>query len=328
AANLEVLAGTSYNPRVCIGAIVNVKVSLLQDVSFVKEDYGKFLVTSIEHHVNGNGKYYNTFEAIPSGVEVIPVTDIIMPVGEPQIAHVKDNKDPDNMGRIRVQMLWQQGNEMTDWIRVMTPDAGGGKSGAKNRGFVVIPEPGDQVLVCFRYNDPDRPFVMGSMFHGKTGGGGGQGNNTKSLNSKSGHTISLDDGKGITIIDKSSNNKIEIDGTNTITITAAQKIELTNGKSTITMDGDTITISAAHVDIEGSDDSAMSSGDNGFSVNKGGDVGVNGKKTTVSGSSEANLTGAKATVNGDSEATLNGGGKTTVSAGGKVAIQGAIVALN
>jgi uncharacterized protein involved in type VI secretion and phage assembly len=247
------------------------------------------------------------------------------------------------MGRVRAQMLWQKDNEMTDWLRVMTPDAGGGKDGAKNRGLVVVPEPGDQVLICFRYNDPDRPFVMGSMFHGKTGGGGGQGNNTKSLNSKSGHTLSLDDGKGITIVDKSGGNMIVVDGTNTITITASQKIELTNGKSTITMDGDTITISAAHVNIDGSADVSLYGGENGFSAAAGGDVSTNGKDvsvsgtndvsvsgktTTVSGSSEATLTGAKSTVNGDTEATLNGGGKTTVSAGGKVAIQGALVALN
>ncbi len=328
AARLEVLTGTSFNPAICIGAIISVKVSKLEDMSFVKEDYGKFLVTAIDHYVTENGKYYNSFEAIPSGLEVIPVDNAITPIAEPQIATVKDNKDPDNMGRVRVQMLWQTDDEITDWLRVMTPDAGGGKGGAKNRGLVVVPEPGDQVLVCFRYNDPDRPFIMGSMFHGKTGGGGGQGNNTKSLNSKSGHTISLDDGKGITIVDKSGGNLIVVDGTNTITITASQKIELTNGKSTITMDGDTITISAAHVDIQGSDDSSMTSGGNGFSAAKGGDVSVSGKTTTVSGSKEATLTGAKSTVNGDSEATLNGGGKTTVSAGGKVAIQGAIVALN
>ncbi|HRI19385.1 MAG TPA: phage baseplate assembly protein V [Panacibacter sp.] len=329
AADLEVLTGSSDNPALCIGAIANVNVSVLQNAAMVKETCGKFLITSIEHHITDNDKYFNYFEALPSNVEVIPVKNIVMPIAEPQIATVKDNKDPDNMGRVRVQMLWQQPNdEMSDWLRVMTPDAGGGKDGGKNRGLVVVPEPGDQVLVCFRYNDPDRPFVMGSMFHGKTGGGGGQGNNTKSLNSKSGHTISMDDGKGITIVDKTGNNLIVVDGTNTITITASQKIELANGKSTITMDGDTITITAAHVNIEGTDDSTINSGGNGLSAAKGGDVSVNGKKTTISGSSEVTATGAKATVNGDSEATLNGGGKTTVSAGGKVAIQGAIVALN
>ncbi len=320
AANLEVLTGTCYNPGISIGSIINVKVSKLQELSFVKEDYGNFLVIAIEHHVNENGKYYNTFEAIPSSVEVLPVIPIIMPVAEPQIATVKDNKDPDNIGRVRVQMLWQKGSEMTDWIRVMTPDAGSGKGGGKNRGFVVIPEPGDQVLICFRYNDPDRPFVMGSMFHGKSGGGGGSGNNTKSLNSKSGHTISLDDGAGITIVDKSSGNKIEIDGTNTITITASAKIALTNGKSSITMDGDTITISAAHVSIEGTDDAVMASGPASFSAAKGGDAIMEGTKSTVSGTAEATVTSPKSTLNGDAS--------TSVKSSGPTSIEGAIVKLN
>jgi type VI secretion system secreted protein VgrG len=336
AADLEVLSATSDNPTVCIGGIADVKISVLSDNDFLKEDGGKFLITKVDHYITDNGKYYNCFEGIPSGIGIIPVNNIIVPLAEPQIATVKDNKDPQNMGRVRVQMLWQQAtDQMTDWLRVMTPDAGGGKDGAKNRGLVVVPEPGDQVLICFRYNDPDRPFIMGSMFHGKTGGGGGQGNNTKSLNSKSGHTISLDDGKGITIVDKSGNNKVEIDGTNTITITAAQKIVLTNGTASLTMDGDTITISAPHVNIGGSTDCFLKGGDNGFAAAAGGDVSVNGtnvsvsgEKTIVSGSSEATVTGAKATLNGDTEATVNGGGKATLSAGGKVALQGAIVALN
>lgn len=329
AADLEVLSGSSSNPYICIGAVADVKASTRENNELNKEQYGKFLITSIEHHLTENKRYYNNFEGIPAGIEAVPVKNVILPIAEPQIATVKDNKDPDNMGRIRVQMLWQQAaNEMTDWLRVMTPDAGGGKGGAKNRGLVVVPEAGDQVVVCFRYNDPDRPFVLGSLFHGKTGGGGGQGNNGKSLTSKSGHVLSFDDGKGISIVDKTTGNKIEIDGTNTITITASQKIELTNGKSTITMDGDTITITAAHVNIEGTDDSSIQSGGNGLSNAKSGDVSVNGKKTTVVGSQEVTATGAKATLNGDMEATVNGGGKTTVSAGGKVAVQGAIVALN
>jgi type VI secretion system secreted protein VgrG len=328
AAELEVLSGSSDNPSLCIGAIANIKYCKFDSGELVKEDYGKFLITSIEHYVTENGKYYNSFEAIPSGVEVIPVKNIILPIAEPQIATVKDNKDPDNMGRIRVQMLWQKDNEMTDWLRVMTPDAGGGKDGGKNRGLVVVPEPNDQVLVSFRYNDPDRPFVLGSLFHGKSGGGGGKGNNTKSLNSKSGHTISLDDGAGITIVDKSGGNIIVIDGTDSISVTSKQKITLSNGKSSLTMDGDTVTITAAHIDIEGTADTNLHTGSHGLTTNSGGDVGVNGTKTTMCGSAEATLTGAKSTVNGDTETTVNGGGKTTLSAGGKVAVQGAIVALN
>ena len=301
AANLEVLTGTSYNPGICIGCIINVKVSRLQELSFVKEDYGKFLVIGIEHHVNENGKYYNTFEAVPSGVEVLPVNNIILPIAEPQIATVKNNTDPDNMGRVRVQMLWQKGNEMTDWIRVMTPDAGGGKGGAKNRGFVVIPEPGDQVLVCFRYNDPDRPFVMGSMFHGKSGGGGGGGNKIKSLTALSGSTVCLD-GNAINIID-AAGNFIKIDGGGNINIDCSAKISLTCGSSSLTMDsGGNITLDGVVITIHGSTSAEMKStasfkAEGTSSDMKGTAVKVEGTDTQIIGNSSAKLKGAAIEVN-------------------------------
>jgi type VI secretion system secreted protein VgrG len=213
-ADLEVLSGSSDNPSICIGAIADVKVSTRENNALAKDEYGKFLITSIEHHLTENKKYYNNFEGIPAGSEVIPVKNIVMPIAEPQIATVMDNADPDNMGRIRVQMLWQkESGGMTDWLRVLTSDAGSSDEVSKNRGFMFIPEIGDQVLVCFRYNDADRPFVLGSIFHGKTGGGGGPDNNVKSLSSRSGHVIELNDEKGaesITVKDK-NNNIIAID---------------------------------------------------------------------------------------------------------------------
>jgi hypothetical protein len=46
-------------------------------------------------------------------------------------------------------------------------------------------------MIGFQHQLPDRPFVMGSMFHGQVGGGGGQGNNVKSLSSKSGNKLEL-----------------------------------------------------------------------------------------------------------------------------------------
>ena len=54
----------------------------------------------------------------------------------------------------------------TSWVRVMTPDGGGSKDVKSNRGFVFIPEVGDQVLLGFRHGDSARPYVMGSLFNG------------------------------------------------------------------------------------------------------------------------------------------------------------------
>jgi uncharacterized protein involved in type VI secretion and phage assembly len=312
AANLEVLTGTCFNPGISLGSIIHVKVSKLQETSFVKEDYGKFLVTGIEHHLNENGKYYNTFEAIPSSVEVLPLPPIIAPLAEPQIAIVKDNKDPDNMGRVRVQMLWQKGSEMTDWIRVMTPDAGGGKGGAKNRGFVAVPEAGDQVLVCFQYNDADKPFVMGSLFHGKSGGGGGGGNAIKSLTALSGGYIQIN-GDQIWIVDP-GNNYVTLDGSGNVQIVASASIALKVGDSYINITPSQISIHSATVVVEGTSNATVKKDAATYFMVSGTEAMMKAVSTKmdatnaeVKGSAEAVLTGGQAKVNGSIKAEVKGG---------------------
>ena len=48
---------------------------------------------------------------------------------------------------------------------------------------------GDQVMVGFVHNHPDRPFVMGGMFHGQVGLSGGADNRVKSIQTRSGHKV-------------------------------------------------------------------------------------------------------------------------------------------
>lgn len=243
------LSAEGDHPEVALGCHVVVKIIQKELQELETPEHGEYLVTSVSHYLTGTGEYTNSFEAIPSDSKVIPAASE-KPLAETQMAIVKDNNDPLGFGRVRVQMLWQQeNNEMTDWLRVLTPDAGSSDAVSKNRGFVFIPEVNDQVLIGFRYNDPNRPFVLGSMFHGKIAEGGGGANNGKSLTSKSGHTITMNDGGGMTMDDKTKLNHLKIDGNKSITITAAQKITLTTGKATITMDGDKITIHANTIEI-------------------------------------------------------------------------------
>jgi len=102
----------------------------------------------------------------------------------------------------------------------MSPDAGGTDQVTQNRGYVAIPEVGDQVMVGFVHNHPDRPFVMGGMFHGQVGEGGGSDNRVKSIQTRSGHRIIFTEDESIVITDKSS-NEIHLDTTDSnISITA------------------------------------------------------------------------------------------------------------
>jgi uncharacterized protein involved in type VI secretion and phage assembly len=47
------------------------------------------------------------------------------------------------------------------WARVATLNA------ANQRGIFMLPQPDDEVVVGFEHGDPRRPFVLGSLYHGK-----------------------------------------------------------------------------------------------------------------------------------------------------------------
>ena len=108
----------------------------------------------------------------------------------------------------------------------MSPYAGGTDQVSQNRGYVAIPEVGDQVMVGFVHNHPDRPFVMGGMFHGGTALRGFANNRVKSIMTRSGHKVIFTEDESIIITDKSG-NEIHLDTTGSnISITAPETMTL------------------------------------------------------------------------------------------------------
>ena len=232
AAESHYIVATSGNPLLTVGSVIEVKSSLLENFKGIStETLGEFIITEITHNV-GEGNYYkNEFKAIPAGVRTLPEPDVTMPTAEPQMATVVRNDDPRGIGRVRVQMNWQTGNMSTSWIRVMTPDAGSSDNVNTNRGFVFIPEVGDKVLVGFRNGDPNRPYVMGSLFNGSTAAGGKVNNGIKSLTTRSGIEIRFDDNERSLHIKDASGNKVFLDGNGSVRIDALQNITLNAGKN-------------------------------------------------------------------------------------------------
>ncbi|WP_373721836.1 phage baseplate assembly protein V [Bacteroides heparinolyticus] len=223
--------GTSENTDLTVGSVISLKSSFLErEGTFSSENLGEFLITEIRHTVSEASYYVNRFKAIPAVARTLPAPDVPLPLAEPQTATVVSNADPQKQGRVQVQMGWQKpAGQHTDWIRVMTPDGGSSDRVNTNRGFVFIPEVGDHVLVGFRYNDPNRPYVMGSLFNGVTGGGGGKDNKCKSLTTRSGISILFDDdGKSLHIRD-ASGNTVDLDGNGSIKINAPGNITLNAG---------------------------------------------------------------------------------------------------
>lgn len=210
ASDMYYVQGESTEHSLRVGLNVDVELSRLGE----QAKHAPIRITRIEHHWDVTGKYHNYFEGIPAAAEMPPSTAYQKPMTHPVLAEVIDHAD--NQGRVRVQFMgWQQeeGRPETDFIRVLTPDAGHSEHISQNRGLVFIPEIGDQVYVDFEAGNPDRPFVVGSVFHGQNGSGGKAGNNTKSIITKSGHTLEFDDTDGGThlVIRDPAGNEIRMD---------------------------------------------------------------------------------------------------------------------
>ena len=253
AAESHYVIGRSEHTDLTVGSIVKLTSSFLERVgSVTSESLGKFIIIDITHTASEEGYYSNEFRAIPAVTHYLPLPDVDMPIAEPQMAKVTRNDDKLGHGRVKVQMNWQTGNITTDWIRVMTPDGGSSDEVRTNRGFVFIPEVGDHVLVGFRHGDPNRPYVMGSLFNGTTGAGGFAENHLKSIRTRSGHAIELDDSPsslGITIKDNKG-NYIHIDSNGDNIVVNAEKDITFNAGETLTVNAKNMKLNIEENTIE------------------------------------------------------------------------------
>ena len=251
-AETHYITAESQVPTLRVGSVISLYSSFLERVGNLSEEsLGNFIIIEITHEVSQGSYYKNRFKAIPATIKALPSPKVRMPLAETQMATVLSNADPQGKGRVRVRMNWQTDGMQTGWVRVMTPDGGSSSDVKSNRGFVFIPEVGDQVLLGFRHGDPARPYVLGSLFNGTTGRGGLEGNHMKSLTTRSGHTIKLNDSLsslGITIKDIKGNSihidsvgdDIIINAKRNITINAGETFTVNAREMEVNIDGDII----------------------------------------------------------------------------------------
>ena len=227
-AETHYITAESQVPTLRVGSVVSLYSSFLERVGNIsKESLGNFIIIEITHEVSQGSYYKNRFKAIPATIKALPSPKVRMPLAETQMATVLSNADPQGKGRVRVRMNWQTNGMQTGWVRVMTPDGGSSDDVKSNRGFVFIPEVGDQVLLGFRHGDPARPYILGSLFNGVTGKGGFAANHKKSLTTRSGSTVTFDDTAHTILLQTTRANKIFIDELNgTITISSAEEVNV------------------------------------------------------------------------------------------------------
>ncbi len=308
---LVIATGVSVNPRLKIGS----KIVIKSGADEKEENYGSYTVLNVSHYTNGTGVYRNRFEAIPSTITIPPSNfNFISPVCGTQAAVVKDNNDPKNWGRVRVQFYWQKSPEKTPWIRMVTPHSG------KNKGFQFLPEVGDEVLVSFENNNADRPYVIGSLYHGKQNHAdrSDKDNFIKTIRTVSNNEIKFYDKPGeetITIHNKESANIIVLDIKNEkITIKSSGLIEMF--AKNITMDAEkTIKMKADEITISSKSKMLLES-ENSFDVkNKTSKMESSSKAEVVSAGSMEIKAGSGLKVNGGPTATVESSGQMTIKSG-------------
>ena len=213
---------------------------------------GTYLVTSARH-VYAVKDGYQTHFAI-SGQE--PTSLLKTLVASPPsssarglvIGIVTDNQDPEKLGRVKVKYPWLSPDHASDWARVVS--IGGGPT----RGIQFVPEINDEVLVGFEQGDVHHPYVLGGLWNGVDAPPGDQGKivsggkvQQRVIQSRTGHTITLDDADGaggITVKDRGGNEITLDSGSNALKITI-------KGNANLECDGNLSLKAQGQVEIQG-----------------------------------------------------------------------------
>ncbi|HET9441948.1 MAG TPA: phage baseplate assembly protein V, partial [Acidimicrobiales bacterium] len=180
---------------------------------------------------------------------------------------VTNNKDPDNLGRVKVKLPWLPSEQPieSDWMRLVAMGAGAG------RGWFWLPEVNDEVLVAFEHGDIRRPFILGGLWNGRdkppiTNGDAVAGDGTvnrRFMKTRTGHTLEFNDSPDapkVELVTKSgklkmtfddkkadfklaSGNDVSVDNNGNLTITTKGNVEV-KATGNLKLTGNQVTIEA------------------------------------------------------------------------------------
>ena len=295
AINQVKLTGISGNPGVKLGNLIEIDDEI-------------FRVIDVRHSVDSNGEYQNDFEAISGSHDAYPLTDInAFPRSMSQVGIVKENNDPEGLGRVRVQFPWQKKkNKMTCWMRVVSMQAGG------SGGMYRIPHKNDEVIVDFENGNAEIPYTSGSVYNSNSRppAGSSDTNNYFTIWQVGLCLIKINEGDGsITIVDKSK-SEITFNGDGDITINATANINL------IALDGE-VNINSPTINIGSESQVPDLTNIHGRTIHIHAsqlldlksdlDLKAAGTKTEVSGVATTDIKGTKVSVAGTAMTEIKGG---------------------
>jgi phage protein D/phage baseplate assembly protein gpV len=150
---------------------------------------------------------------------------------------VTDNRDPEDLGRVKVRFPWLSDSDESAWARVASPMAG------PRRGLFFLPEVDDEVLVGFEHGDIHRPLVLGGLWNGHDrppididhAAGKDGTTDLRVIRTRAGHQVIFDDTPGresIRVVDSTRGNSVVLDSAaGTVRIEAAGDVTVKASRS-------------------------------------------------------------------------------------------------
>jgi type VI secretion system secreted protein VgrG len=352
AAASVVVTGTTFNSALKLAGKIN-----LTDNS--GNSFGEYIITELHHYAAAPDNYQNYFSAIPAEAEAPPYTNpMLHPHCPAQMAVVTSNADEDGQDRVKVRFPWQASSETTPWLKVVVPQAGQGY------GFRFLPEVDDVVYVDFLNNDPELPFVMGSVYtDNRQSQAKHEGNNVKIIGTRTGRRLELDDDQGIVALRdnlrgqypknialftrKDSTTQLGFqsqasDGNRTAVVLnndeelhlyimdnsmpKAEIILKKDGTVEINSEGNIKIKAKEDLELEGMNVKIKAT--QKVSIEGISAVKITSPETEVEGTGTMKVKGAQVEVKGDGKASVEGGGMLELKASGIASLQGSLVKIN
>jgi Rhs element Vgr protein len=147
---------TLGNPRIKAGVMVQIK-------GVGSSFSGTYRVATSTHLLHGTYETHFANSPVHTILGAVGAAGPAQPdfSGQLVLGVVTNNNDPESMGRVRVQFPALGADTESAWARVATVSAG------KERGLLMLPVVGEEVLVGFEHGDTTRPYVLGSLFNGR-----------------------------------------------------------------------------------------------------------------------------------------------------------------
>jgi uncharacterized protein involved in type VI secretion and phage assembly len=200
---------------------------------------GTYALTSVTHRFRGRRGYETHFTA--SGRALRGLVGLMAPPAPADfgmslvVGVVTQNKDPDRLGRVRVKYPALGEDVESWWARVASMGAG------QERGALMLPVVGDEVVVGFEQGDVRRPYVLGSLWNGQARPGTELPQQDGSYVLRSDHRVSLS-AKDDVSIDGGRDLIIETDGK--VTQTARGDVAVEGQRVSVKANG-TLTVEAS-----------------------------------------------------------------------------------